>query len=101
MLLELLQIASHLRFNQTFYSAGVGRTGTFIALDKLLQQPHDEVFDVVRKMRLQRTEMVQTQVCSLSKFFKKFYSSKAFRSFRFLDSKFFMSKYGSTNISID
>ncbi|XP_064605803.1 receptor-type tyrosine-protein phosphatase kappa-like [Liolophura sinensis] len=45
-------------------SAGVGRTGTYIALDYLIAQAHDEgVVDVpacVRQLREQRVNMVQT-----------------------------------------
>ena len=48
-------------------SAGVGRTGTFIALDHLLKQAKAEgVVDVlycVRQMRQARYSMIQTQVC--------------------------------------
>jgi len=48
-------------------SAGVGRTGTFIALDYLLEQAKAEgVVDVlhcVRRMRHTRVSMIQTQVC--------------------------------------
>lgn len=47
-------------------SAGVGRTGTIIALDVLLQQLESEkAVDInafVRKMRLCRPHMVQTEV---------------------------------------
>ncbi|KAK2140984.1 hypothetical protein LSH36_1190g00087 [Paralvinella palmiformis] len=47
-------------------SAGVGRTGTFIALDILLQQMADErvadVLGCVQKLRQQRMLMVQTKV---------------------------------------
>lgn len=47
-------------------SAGVGRTGTFIALDVLLRQLEGEglvgPFDFVRKMRRSRPLMVQTEV---------------------------------------
>lgn len=47
-------------------SAGVGRTGTLIALDLLLQQVDKEevvsIADCVRRMRLNRPLMVQTQV---------------------------------------
>ena len=47
-------------------SAGVGRTGTFIALDVLTQQLQQEdvvdVFGVVYHMRMSRVLMVQTEV---------------------------------------
>lgn len=50
-------------------SAGVGRTGTFIALDRLLQQMKQEkavdVFGVVYSLRLNRYQMIQTLVRSL------------------------------------
>ena len=49
-----------------FCSAGVGRSGTFIALDILLEQAHNrsfvDVFECVKKLRGQRVHMVQTQV---------------------------------------
>ncbi|XP_058126243.1 phosphatidylinositol phosphatase PTPRQ-like [Anopheles ziemanni] len=45
-------------------SAGVGRTGTFIALDILLQRMQQEkkvnVYDTVKRLRRQRVKMVQT-----------------------------------------
>ena len=52
------------------YSAGVGRTGTFIAADHLLQhikkEPHVDIYGLVYKMRKQRMMMVQTEVsCGL------------------------------------
>uniref|UniRef100_A0A3B3ZNR9 protein-tyrosine-phosphatase n=1 Tax=Periophthalmus magnuspinnatus TaxID=409849 RepID=A0A3B3ZNR9_9GOBI len=47
-------------------SAGVGRTGTLIALDMLLQQMEKEkavdIYGFVYKMRLNRPHMVQTEV---------------------------------------
>ena len=52
-------------------SAGVGRTGTFIVLDTLLDRMRSEmsisVFKVVEDMRRRRVQMVQTQVrCHIS-----------------------------------
>lgn len=49
-------------------SAGVGRSGTFIALDRLIQcvaknLPLD-VFGIVHEMRLDRCHMVQNEVTS-------------------------------------
>ena len=49
-------------------SAGVGRTGTFITLDMMMQQMKAEgtlsVHQCVRNLRTQRMWMVQTQVCA-------------------------------------
>lgn len=49
-----------------FYSAGVGRTGTYIALDNLYTQAktmgYIQPFDIVKNMRKQRMNMVQTKV---------------------------------------
>ncbi|XP_053388708.1 receptor-type tyrosine-protein phosphatase epsilon-like, partial [Mercenaria mercenaria] len=46
-------------------SAGIGRTGTLIALDRLIEEGQCEgyinVFECVKKMRAQRVKMVQTQ----------------------------------------
>lgn len=48
------------------FSAGVGRTGTFIAIDYLLEQAQTEgqinVFGAVQTLRNQRVCMVQTEV---------------------------------------
>ena len=48
-------------------SAGVGRTGTFITLDMMMQQMKAEatlsVYQCVRDLRIQRMQMVQTMVC--------------------------------------
>ena len=47
-------------------SAGVGRTGTFICIDNVLEQiKREEVVDIagaINKMRHQRMKMVQTPV---------------------------------------
>ena len=48
-------------------SAGIGRTGTFITLDMMMQQMNAEatlsVHQCVRNLRTQRMKMVQTLVC--------------------------------------
>ena len=48
-------------------SAGVGRTGTFIAIDIALQQAEGEgtvdIPSIITKIRNQRMKMVQTVVC--------------------------------------
>ena len=53
-----------------YFSAGVGRTGTYICLDYLMQflDNHDfsaevDIFDMVLKLRENRPHMVQTEVC--------------------------------------
>lgn len=47
-------------------SAGVGRTGTFIVVDRLLQHMRDndtvDVYGTIMEMRRCRTNMVQTEV---------------------------------------
>jgi protein-tyrosine phosphatase len=49
------------------FSAGVGRTGTLIAVDILVQHVREnkqlDVFNTVLKLRQQRINMVQTEVC--------------------------------------
>ena len=51
-------------------SAGVGRTGTFIALDFLMQFVNDhslddevDIYNLVLNMRHNRPHMVQSEVC--------------------------------------
>ena len=50
----------------SLFSAGVGRTGVFIALTNLIERVKTEgvvdVYQTVKKMRQQRTAMVQTRV---------------------------------------
>ena len=52
-----------------YYSAGVGRTGTFIAIDQLLQYLHRQdqidIYGQVYQLRMQRCHMVQTEVSEL------------------------------------
>lgn len=51
-------------------SAGVGRTGTFVALDRILQQLDSkdsvDIYGAVHDLRLHRVHMVQTEVRTLS-----------------------------------
>lgn len=53
-----------------FFSAGVGRTGTFIAIDRLIYQIEDEntvdVYGIVYDLRMHRPLMVQTEVSPMS-----------------------------------
>ena len=48
----------------------MGRTGTFVALDQLLQQIRHvtevDIFNLVLTMRDHRTQMVQTEVITLT-----------------------------------
>lgn len=50
-------------------SAGVGRTGTFVVLDRLLQQLDSrdtlDIYSCVFDLRLHRSHMVQTEVREL------------------------------------
>ena len=49
------------------FSAGVGRTGTFITIDIALKQVQKEgvvdIYNIIQKLRHQRPYMVQTLVC--------------------------------------
>ena len=71
--LESLDAVQKGQFNkkaQSFFtlssSAGVGRTGTFIALDRILQQLDSkdsvDIYGAVHDLRLHRVHMVQTEV---------------------------------------
>lgn len=73
-----------LYFYSSSNSAGVGRTGTIIALDVLLQQLEKEggvgIHAFVHKMRLSRPHMVQTEVRRASDYF--YYSDEMSRIIR-------------------
>lgn len=61
-------ILTTLWYEYTINSAGVGRTGTFIAVDIFLHQLDNDaneidVFGDVLKLRNHRCNMVQTEVC--------------------------------------
>jgi len=56
-------------FTFFFLFAGVGRTGTYLCVDilmnKLQSENNVDVYGVVCLMRTQRCSMVQTEVCSV------------------------------------
>lgn len=56
----------HVCFPSTSYSAGVGRTGVYIALDHLIQHINDhdfvDVYGLVAELRSERMCMVQNLV---------------------------------------
>ena len=53
-------------FYHPSFSAGVGRTGTFMAIDMALQQAEKEgiidIIGIINKMRQKRMKMIQTVV---------------------------------------
>lgn len=59
-------------FFVSYFSAGVGRSGTFVVLDRLLQhiKTHDtvDIFSSVAELRRERVWMVQTEVPYVSLF---------------------------------
>ena len=62
-LYEIMSIASF----SVYFSSGTDRTGTFIALDHLLDKlcnsDHIDVFEVVQNLILQRVHMISNMVC--------------------------------------
>ena len=64
-----------------YCSAGVGRTGSFIAIDIILEQAEKEkrvdVSGVINKMRHQRMKMVQTAVSNVF-YYDKYYTDVNF-----------------------
>ncbi len=75
--IQLLYIARMKRINKNviylimkiifFFRAGVGRTGTYIAIDamidKIKQERKVDIYNFVLQMRRERHLMVQTVVC--------------------------------------
>jgi hypothetical protein len=55
----------------TVYSAGIGRTGTFIALDALYEHGQEtgyvDIMEYVQRMRKDRMNMIQTKVSFIIK----------------------------------
>ena len=49
------------------HSAGVGRTGTFIVIDTMMEKLEDnepiDIYSCVVSLRTRRQDMVQTEVC--------------------------------------
>jgi protein tyrosine phosphatase len=67
------------------YSAGIGRTGAFIAVHYLYDRAEREqrvnIFECVKTMREQRINMVQTPVCVVNLLFTIMYCMVRVRSF--------------------
>ena len=66
----------------TSYSAGVGRTGTFITLDAMIERLKERddlnIFEFVNEMRTRRKQMVQTMVSALLYFYVLYYTYTTF-----------------------
>ena len=62
----VLSIQTFLSFTCYSHSAGVGRTGTLVTIDRVLDQIQQEkvvdIAGIVRHLRSQRMKMVQNQV---------------------------------------
>ena len=58
-------------------SAGVGRTGTFIVMDTMLQRMKKEntldIYNFLRQIRYQRLKLVQTQVYHFVQFYTQIF----------------------------
>ena len=71
-------------------SAGVGRTGTFVGIDKLLQdyknKSYVDIFGMVYEMRMSRCLMVQTEVTFSRHFREILKNSEVSKSSKFRDS---------------
>ena len=64
-----------LKILYTYYSAGIGRTGTYIALDALLEEGRTtgyvNIAKFLMKMRYRRMNMIQTPVSKKYIFVKR------------------------------
>lgn len=64
-----MKVFCHLRENDSYFSAGVGKTACFIAIDSMLQRiDNDNTVDIygyVTMMRSQRNFMIQNDVSSM------------------------------------
>ena len=62
-------ILTHLSMCTFTFSAGVGRTGTFITLDAMMERLKERddlnIFEFVNEMRTRRKQIVQTIVSTL------------------------------------
>ena len=76
---DLPLVTTVLHVFDLFSSAGVGRTGTFIALDYLLDKAREEgvidVYGLTYLMRRDRVNMIQTVVSSKCTFFLPYFAA--------------------------
>lgn len=91
---SLISFIQRIRRHQPYYnsppllvhcSAGVGRTGTFITLDSMIQRMKNEdtlnIFEFICEMRLRRPRMVQTEVQDMDFYLFRMYFN--YRNFMF------------------
>ena len=70
--LMLCTLLSYIRLHLICFSAGVGRTGTFITLDAMMERLKERddlnIFEFVNETRTRRKQMVQTVVSTWQNF---------------------------------